>query len=142
MAAILNDLGEEWLIKTNADSASLDVGLYDDGTDSITDTEDLADITTEPSDGNYSRQTGVAMSAADLSGDWGFDNDSQVSFDVSGTTGSVDSWFMVANFQAVDTGDGGATDHLILTGSLSQSYDLSNVDTLNINAGGVGLSID
>lgn len=142
MSAILTDLGEEWLVKNNADSASLDVGLYDDSTDSISDTEDIGDITTEPSDGNYSRQTGIAMSASDLSGDWGFDNDSTISYDVTNTTGTVDSYFIVANFQASDTGDGSANDHLIVTGSLSQSYDLSNLDTLDISSGGVGASVN
>lgn len=141
MAAILTDLGEEWLMKNNLDAVSVDVGLYNDATDSITDSEDLADITTEPSDGNYTRQTGEALSASDISGDWGVDNDSQISFDVTNTTGTVDSYFFVANFTAVDTSDGGDTDHLVLTGSLSQSYDLSNVDTLDISAGTAGVTV-
>ena len=141
MSRILTDLGEEWLMKNNTDTASLDVGVYDDSTDAITDTEDLSDITTEPSDGNYSRQTGIAMSASDLSGDWGFDNDSKVTFDMTNTTGSVDSYFIVANFQASDTGDGGANDHLIATGALSQPYNLSNLTQLEISAGGVGVTV-
>jgi len=142
MAAILTDLGEEWMITTNLDAATVDVGLYDDSTDGIVDTNDLADITTEPSDGNYSRQAGEAVSASDVSGDWGIDNDGTITFDVSGTTGTVDSYFFVANFQADDTGDGSATDHLVLTGSLSQSYDLSNLDTLEISAGTSGVTVN
>jgi hypothetical protein len=141
MAAVLTDLGEEWTLKNNADGASLTVGLYNDSTDSISDANDIADITTEPSDGNYARQTGVAFSARDVSGDWQMDNDSQVSFDVTSTTGTVDSYFIIANFQADDTGDGASTDHLIVTGALSQSYDLSNIDTLNINANTMGFSL-
>jgi hypothetical protein len=142
MAAILTDLGEEWMIKNNLDSVSVDVGLYNDSTDSIADSDDIGAITSEPSDGNYSRQTGISVSASDISGNWGIDNDSQISFDVTNTTGTVDSYFFVFNFQADDTGDGSAQDHLVLTGSLSQSYDLSNVDTLDISAGTAGVTVN
>jgi hypothetical protein len=142
MAAILTDLGEEWMVKTNLDSESVDIGLYNDSTDSIGDSDDVGAITTEPSDGNYTRQTGESLSAADISGDWGVDNDNTVSFDVTNTTGTVDSYFFVANFQADDTGDGSANDHLVVTGSLSQSYDLSNVDQLDISSGTAGVTVN
>jgi hypothetical protein len=142
MAAILTDLGEEWMITNDLDAASVDVGLYNDATDSIGDTDDLAALTSEPSDGNYTRQSGEAVSASDISGDWGVDNDSVITFDVTNTTGTVDSYFFVANFQANDTADGSATDHLVLTGSLSQSYDLSNLDTLEISAGTSGVTVN
>lgn len=141
MAAILTDLGEEWLIKNSADNTSLSVGLYNDSTDAISDSNDLADLTTEPAGGSYSRQSDN-FSASDLSGDWGFDNDSQLTFDTSDSSQTVDSYFIVANFQADDTSDGSATDHMIATGSLSQSYDLSSVDTLNVNSGGVGVKVN
>lgn len=142
MAAILTDLGEEWMITNNLDSASVDVGLYNDSTDAIEDSDDLSALTSEPSDGNYTRQSGEAVSATDISGDWGIDNDGVVTFDVTNTTGTVDSYFFVANFQANDTDDGSATDHLVLTGSLSQSYDLSNLDTLEVSAGTAGVTVD
>lgn len=141
MAAILTDLGEEYLVKNNLDTSSVDVGLYNDASDSVSDGDDLP-LSSEPSDGNYTRQSGETLSATDISGDWGADNDNVITFDVTNTTGTVDSYFFVANFQAVDTGDGSSTDHLILTGSLSQSYDLSNLDTLKISAGTSGLRVD
>jgi hypothetical protein len=142
MAAILTDLGEEWMIKNNLDTASVDVGLYDDSADSISDTDDVTAINSEPSGGNYTRQTGEAVSASDISDDWGVDNDNVVTFDVTNTSGTVDSYFFVVNFQASDTGDSSANDHLVLTGSLSQSYDLSNLDTLEISAGTSGVTVD
>lgn len=141
MASILTDLGEEWMIKNNLDTASVDVGLYNDSSDSVSDEDDLS-LSSEPSDGNYTRQTGVAVSASDISGDWGIDNDGVITFDVSNTTGTVDSYFFVANFEAEDTTDSSATDHLVLTGSLSQSYDLSNLDTLEISAGTSGVTVN
>lgn len=143
MASILTDIGEEWMITTNLDSEAVDVGLYNDSTDDISDSDDLAAITTEPSDGNYVLQTGENVSAADISGDWGIDNDTTITFDVTNTTGTVDSYFFVANFASNDANDGGtATDHLVLTGSLSQSYELSNLDTLEISAGTSGVTVD
>lgn len=141
MGQVLTDLGEEWMVKTNLDAESVDVGLYNDSTDAVADTDDIANITTEPSDGNYARQSGEALSALDSSGDWGVDTDTTVVFDVTTTTGSVDSYFVVANFTAVDTSDGAPTDHLVFTGSLSQTYDLSNLDQLTISAGGVKVTV-
>jgi hypothetical protein len=142
MAAILTDIGEEYMITTNLDAESVDVGLYNDTTDSVTDTTDLP-LSSEPADGNYNRAVGEAVSASDISGNWGIDNDGVITFDVSNTTGTVDSYFFVANFASTDAGDGGtATDHLVLTGSLSQSYDLSNLDTLEISAGTSGVTVN
>jgi hypothetical protein len=141
MAALLNDLGEEYTIKNGLTGSSFIVGLYNDSTDSFSDTDDLADLTSEPSDGNYARQTSVTLAASDNSGDWQADNDSQISFDVTSTTGTVDSYFIAVNFQASDTSDGSPTDHIIATGALSQSRDLSQIDTLNLAAGSVGISL-
>lgn len=142
MASILTDLGEEYLIKNNLDGDAVDVGLYDDSTDAISDTNDLADITTEPSSGNYLRQDNVLVEQGDFSGDHGVDNTNKITFDVSGTSGDVDSYFFEVSFQAEDTGDSSAQEHLILTGSLSQTYALSNVDTLEISANTAGVSVN
>jgi hypothetical protein len=142
MASILTDLGEEYLIKNNLDGDSVDVGLYDDSVDAISDTNDLADITTEPGDGNYLRQDNILVEQGDFSGDHGVDNSNKITFDVSGTTGDVDSYFFEVSFQAEDTGDSSANPHLILTGSLSQTYALSNVDTLEISANTAGVSVN
>lgn len=143
MAHILTDLGEEWTVKNNLDTATVAVGLYNDSADAISDTDDVAAITSEPSDGNYVRQTAVNVSASDIGGDWGIDNDNTITFDMTDTTGTVDSYFFVVNFDADDTNDGGtATDHLVLTGALSQSYDLSNLDTLEISAGSAGVTVN
>lgn len=141
MAYILNDLGEELVMKNNMDGLTHNVGLYNDSTDAITDTDDLGAITTEPSGAAYARQSSI-YSVADISGDWGFDNDSKLTYDVSDSSQTVDGSFLVHNFQAVDTSDGSAQDHLIGTAALSQSRDLSQVDTLEISAGGSGVTLD
>lgn len=149
---LLTDYGEEWLNKTDLTGITgVDVGLYNDaddgadtGGDSISDTSDLP-INSEPSDGNYTRQTGQAITVEDIGGDWGFDNDDPIQFDTSSTTGTVDSWFVVYAFTS-DQDTDGTVDHLIATGGLSQAYDLSNVDQLDISAGdgsgnGVGITV-
>lgn len=141
MASLLTDLGEEWMITNNLDGLTIEMGLYDDSVDDIADSDDIGAISTEPSDGNYSRQS-VNISASDISGNWGVDNDSQVSFDVTNTSGDVDSYFFAYSFQAQDTGDSSPQTHLVATGSLSQSYALSNLDTLDISSGTAGVTVD
>lgn len=137
MSHILTDLGEEWTIKNDISSLTVTVGLYNDADDAISDTDDLAALASEPTDGNYARQS-VTLTADD-DGDWHVQNSAQITFDVTSTTGTVDSWFIMYNFTAVDTSDGGGTDHLIATGALSQSRDLSQIDTLNVSSGTVGI---
>jgi hypothetical protein len=140
MAAILTDLGEEYVLETALNGVTLTVGLYNDSTDAISDTDDLTAITTEPAGASYARQSDT-FSLTDSSGDWQLDNDTKLTFDTSDSSQTVDSYFIVANFQADDTGDGSATDHLICTGALPQSRDLSNVSTYELNAGTVGFKV-
>lgn len=142
MAQTLTDIGEEWLVKSDLSTATVDVGLYNDTTDALTDTDDVASITTEPADGNYTRQTGVSISANNISGDWGVVTDSKVTFDLQNTTPDVDAYFFVVTFQSETAGDTTAQDHLVVAGSLSQTYDLNSVDTLEVSAGTAGLSVD
>ena len=141
MARILTVFGEEYTVKTNLEGATLTIGLYNDSTDTIADGDDLAAITTEPSDGNYVRQS-ITVETVNSGGNWTARNTSSFSFDTTNTTGTVDSYFVVANFQSTEAGDGSATDHLIATGALSQSRDLSQIDTLNIPSGSVGYYLD
>lgn len=142
MATGLKDYGEEYTCVSDIGASSLDVGLHNDGTDALAEGDDIAQIGTEPSDGNYARQT-AAVTVEQISGDVGIDNDSQVQFDVTNTTGTVAHYFTVANFTSTVIGsDGGATDHLANNAGLSQSYDLSNYTDLDLNAGdGAGTGV-
>jgi len=142
MAQTLTDIGEEWLVKSDLSTATVDVGLYNDSTDSLTDSDDVANITTEPGDGNYARQTNVSISANNISGDWGVVTDGKVTFDLQNTTPEVDAYFFVVSFQSETAGDSSAQDHLVVAGSLSQTYDLNSVDTLEVSAGTAGVSVD
>ena len=141
MASLLTDLGEEYALETALNGVTLTVGLYNDGTDAITDTDDLAALTTEPAGASYARQSDTFALVDNGSGNWQLDNDTQLTFDTSDSSNTVDSYFIVANFTADDTGDASVTDHMIATGALSQSRDLSQIDTLNIDAGSAGFSL-
>lgn len=133
MSYILVDLGEEHFVK-NGLQVSFSFGLYSDGTDAVSDTDDLP-LSSEPDNANsYARQSATigASETQDLSGDWGFQV--TVTFDTSTNTETgIDGTFAVVNFTAEDTGDGSAQDHLHSThGPFGTTRDLSNVDTLDV----------
>lgn len=146
MTTQLHDTGEEYILD-KLDGESFQIGLYHDGEvsgdttngDDLTDSATLADISTEPSDGNYSRVTAILNTSDGGGGDWQLDNSSKVPFDVQGTTGRVDAYVVIKNFSSDDKGT--TEDHIINTGNLSQEYKLVNLDTLEISAGGVGVEV-
>ena len=144
MAAVLTNIGEEFNAK-NSLEGTFTVLLYNDSTDAASDTTDLSDITTEPTDGNYARQS-TSFGAAKLSGDWGTANSAGFSFDLTGAVntagGIVDAYAIIANFTSTEAGDSTATDHIISTGLLSQNRDLAQIDTLDIAADSVGFSVN
>ena len=153
---ILTDRGEEWLLKTDISAvSSVTVGLYNDGTGaSASDPDDTTDLTDpedptndQPNGGSYA-DVSANITTASLGGNWGFDNDAQLSFDVSDSTNTVNAYYILATTTNL-TGDAtGGTQHLMATGALSQSRDLSQITTLNIAAGanngtaGVGFTVN
>jgi len=141
MANELTNIGEEWLVENNANGVTVTVGLYNNSTDALSETSTLSDITTEPAGAAYARQSST-VTTLQISGDFGFDNDSQLSFDTSDSSQTVDHQFPVVNFKS-DTvaGDASATDHMVGYSALTQSRDLSQVDTLNIPAGDLELTL-
>lgn len=143
---LLTDLGEELTMTQGLDALTVTVGVYDDSTDQLSDTSDLGDITTEPTNGNYSRAS-VTFSAADLSGNWGVDNDTSFSFDFTDVTDpangqDVDTAFIVYSFQAADTGDSSTQDHLIANPALSQTRNTAYNDAIDIAAGDLSITLD
>jgi hypothetical protein len=138
---ILTDIGEEYVIKNGLDGATVNVGVYNDSTDSISDTDNVSAITTEPSNGNYSTAS-VSLSAVDVSGDWGADNDSQISFDFSdqSTSETVDAFYITVNFNSTEAGT--TSDHLIGTAAMTQNRDIGSIDTLNVSAGDLEATIN
>lgn len=149
MTTQLHDTGEEFIIDTvfRQDTltrpASVNVGLFNDTTDGLSDGNDIGDITTEPTGAAYAAQT-ATLDAADFSntdsgGDWQTTIADQT-FDTSDSSQDVDAYYVSVSFTADDTGDAGATEHLFWTGNLDQTYDLNSVDTLTLS--GAGLKVN
>lgn len=144
----LHDYGEEYYLRTGAGDlspvSSFTIFLYD-SSDALTESSDIGSITTEPGNTNYSRQSVQAsnITFAQVSGDVE-DDYPNVTFDLSdnSTSNTVDSYGIIFNAAlTVVASDGGtATDHILATGSLDQSYTLSNVDNLQVNDVGGSLT--
>jgi hypothetical protein len=141
MVNILTNIGEEWYSETNINGVTVQVALYNDTNDALSDSSVLADIT-EPAGSNYARESS-SVTTAQIGSDYGLQNDSNLTFDTSDSSMTVDAAALIVNFQS-DTvnGDGSAQDHLIAAGDLSQSRDLSQVDEVNVSAGDVQVTID
>lgn len=132
MANELFNLGEEFITKNSWQNTDVTFGLYDESTDSLGDTADVSDISTEPSDGNYQRQTGTVESAdvKKINGNWGWEL--VVTFDVIDTTGDVDAAFVLTSFQAEETGDTQENEHLLAAAFLTQTRTLEDYDEIEI----------
>lgn len=141
MASVFTDYGEEWVQDLVINSGkTFTIGLYADDsgpgtpatTNTITDSSDIADITTEPSGGSYAAQTDASSNfTASLDGSNNVSiTGSTLTYDVSDSSEDVNAYYMVVNFTSDLIGsDGAATDHLMATGYLDQTYDLSQFDT-------------
>jgi hypothetical protein len=136
------DVGEEWSQKLTWRSdlitrdATLDVLLYDDATDALTDASDIGDITTELTGGNYVRQT-LNLDSSDIS----LEVESgklrvkgTVTFDLNGTTGTFDAYGLVNDFTSdvvnTETAD---NPHLVATALLDGGpYSAGNFSTFGV----------
>ncbi len=129
---ILVDLGEEELMTNGFDGQTFTVGVYNDSTDNLDDTSTVSDITTQPTNANYAPQTSV-FTVANLSGDFGVDNDTQLSFDFSdiATTEVVDAFF-------IEDGAG----NLYFNAAMTQDRDIGALDTLDVAAGDLQIVVN
>ena len=129
---ILVNLGAEELVKNGLDGDTLTVGVYNDATDDLGDTDTVADITTEPTNENYAVQTSI-FPARQADGDWGVDNDSDISFDFSDQSDSetVDAFY-------ISDGDG----DLYATAAMTQDRDIGAIDSLDVAAGDLEITVD
>jgi hypothetical protein len=121
-------------------TTSVDVGLYNDATDGLSDGSNVGAISTEPSGGSYGRQTasiGTDFTNQDNGGNWESIIADQT-YDTSDSSQSVDSYFVVVNFASDDAGS--TSDHLLFTGSLDQTYDLGSVDSFTLSGSGISIN--
>lgn len=139
-----HDTGEEWAQKRTyrqdllgSGAASIDLLLYEDATDQLSDADDIGSIGTEPTDGNYARQT-VSLDSAEVSlsvqnGD--LVASGVVSFDTTDTTGTVDAYASVVTFQSdVVNSESSANEHLHVSSTFESgnTRDLSKQSSLDI----------
>lgn len=108
--------------------------------DNLRDSDRLADITTEPSDGGYTRATNQSLEIAEINGDWFIRTTNDTVFDnLDATTGRVDAAAVIDNWQAQN--DGSATDHLLFVTHLDQLYLLNQTTRHTINQNTLRLAI-
>jgi len=135
-----SNLGEEWAQKNAFDRRDLDrntsvrVLLYDDSVDELDDTSDVGDITTEPTDGNYERQS-IDLDSDDFSltiEDGLLRVEGDVTFDVDGTTGTINATAVVSDFQSTVVNDETeAEEHLLYSSTIDiGSQDLEAFTSL------------
>jgi hypothetical protein len=135
-----HDVGEEFIQKTSyrqdnigTRPASVDVLLFNDGTDALSDSSDVGDITTEPSSGNYSRQT-VTLDDADVSlsqTGGNIEASASVSFDTTNSTQTVDAYAVVVNFTSdIVNSEGSPNDHLLTSSEFNSGVD-RNLDGIS-----------
>jgi len=138
-----HDTGEEFAHKATYRTdlltrpASVDILLYNDATDALTDSSDVGAITTEPAGAAYSRQT-VSLDASDVSlsqagGD--LRAEAAVSFDTSDSSQTIDAYAVVVSFQSdIVNSESSANDHLLTSAGVGQTIDLSSGnDTVDLN---------
>lgn len=139
----LSDYGEEWEHKwafrqdlLGTRDTTVEVLLYDDSTDSISDSDDVGAVTTEPNDGNYTRQT-FTLDSSDVTISQEGGNiraEATVTFDVTNTTGSVDASMCVVSFQSdVVNSETGQNPHHIYSATLDiGDSDLSKFTSIEV----------
>lgn len=146
----LHDTGGEWVWKTayrqdliSARDAEIEVLLYldswdhdGDGTvegDALTDASDIGDISTEPGDGNYARQS-FTLDSADFSLSM-VNGDIRVqvtgTFDTTNTTGHIDAAAAVVDLQSDIVNSEGSQNPHLLTSAKIGNRDLSQNDTVD-----------
>lgn len=138
-----HDTGEEWKQKVlyrqdliAARDTSISVGLYNDATDALSESNDVGDITTEPTTGNYAQQT-LTLDSTDVSlsvnGSGDLKAEGTVTFDVTDTGETVDGFYVVVTFQSdVVNAESAENDHLLISATFGTT-DLSNYTSIDVN---------
>ncbi len=126
--AFLHYDGELIVLDSAFDGRTVQVGLFDDSTDQLDESDGFDAITTEPGGDDYESQEvsdpAVTQDAGETVVDMG-----SLSFQVSDASADVDKVYV----QDDVSGD------LIFTNDLDQPYDLGSIDTLDLSNVGMEL---
>lgn len=155
MGTHLHNTGEEVIMKDFFEESitkptSISVSLFNDSSNgngnNLVDGDDVNNITTEPSaGGSYNRSplsfgTSSFTAESNAEGNWQTVF-SDMTFNTTDETTTVDAYFVTIEFASEEAGDGGTpSEHLLFTGALDQSYDLSQIDSFTLS--GAGLEIE
>jgi len=104
--------------------------------DNFLETNDLSDISTEPSTGGYQRQQNVGFGPVfvDSKLEWQVNSTQQVTFNnLADTKGRVDALFAIDTWQAPD--DSSPSKHVFFTSYLDRAYRLDDITRLQIPEG-------
>ncbi|MWV65913.1 hypothetical protein GRS48_13950 [Halorubrum sp. JWXQ-INN 858] len=127
--AFLHDEGELLIFESAFNGRDVEIGLYNDSTDSLAEASTYSDITSEPDGSDYSPQT---VTDPDVSANGG-DTEvtlGEISFDVGNAASTVDYVYV----RDASSGD------LVFTNELPQEYDLDSVDIIDLT--NVGLQYE
>ena len=150
MANELFQTGEEFAIRGIVQdsglsyNATMEITLYNQATDALSDSSDSGDITTEPSGGNYARET-VDLDTAQITTSQNNNSNYQFEFEdqtliTDDSTQDVDAYIVLVTFTSDLKGDGSDTEHYFFAGNLDQTYDLGQIDEFVLK--GTGLALD
>lgn len=108
--------------------------------DNLGNLDDVSDITTEPSDGGYTRATSETLEAVDNADNFKLRNADDIVFDnLDQTTGRVDAVAVIRSFQA--QGESSPNKHLLFVSFLDQGYLLNQTDRLTVDATTLNLEL-
>ncbi|WP_159487556.1 hypothetical protein [Halorubrum sp. JWXQ-INN 858] len=125
----MHDEGELLIFESAFNGRDVEIGLYNDSTDSLAEASTYSDITSEPDGSDYSPQT---VTDPDVSANGG-DTEvtlGEISFDVGNAASTVDYVYV----RDASSGD------LVFTNELPQEYDLDSVDIIDLT--NVGLQYE
>jgi hypothetical protein len=129
MPANLHDQGEQLVLDSALGSRDLEVGVFNDATDSLGDGATYSDITTEPSGSSYATQSVAGGSVSQDSNGVTTIDLGTLTFDASDSSQNVDALYV----RDSSSGD------LIFTNTLDQEYDLGSIDQLELSNPGMQL---
>ena len=126
--AFLHHDGELLVLDSAFDGRTVEVGLFDDSTDQLAESDGFSAITPEPDGDDYTpadvSDPNVTQESGDTSVEMG-----NLTFQVSDATTEVDYVYV----RDATSGD------LIFTNELDQAYDLNSIDTLDLSNVGMEL---
>jgi len=126
--AYLHDDGELIVLQSAFDGRTVQVGLFNDSTDQLAESDGFGAITTEPGGSNYAPQSVSSPTVSQDAGQTTVDMGS-LSFQVSDASADVDQVYVRDD----------ASGDLLFTNDLDQTYDLSSIDTLDLSNVGMEL---